>query len=199
MSHSHDAPSTRDFASPTREDDREAAEAERTGPEHHGGEPDADAVGPTPGTERDDHVEREGDGLRSGTLDDESTTGDAGTAGVAHDEHGEQDERATDHDADRTRAGGDGDDGGALLPADVDKDFQGRWDGVQARFVDDPRSAVEEADTLVASLMQELANGFARERDTLESQWSRGDDVSTEDMRIVLQRYRSFFRRLLSA
>ena len=145
-------------------------------------------------------MEREDDGIRSGTVDEEPTTGHAGTAGVEHDEHDEHGEhaRAADHDSDRSRAD-DGDDGGALLPADVDKDFQGRWDGVQARFVDDPRSAVEEADTLVASLMQELANGFARERDGLESQWSRGEDVSTEDLRVVLQRYRSFFRRLLSA
>jgi hypothetical protein len=66
-------------------------------------------------------------------------------------------------------------------------------------FVDDPRDAVENADALVAELMQRLADGFARERERLEGQWSRGEDVSTEDLRVVLQRYRSFFRRLLSA
>jgi hypothetical protein len=73
------------------------------------------------------------------------------------------------------------------------------WESIQANFVDDPRRAVEEADGLVANVMQQLADGFARERETLEGQWSRGEDVSTEDLRVALRRYRSFFQRLLSA
>jgi hypothetical protein len=87
----------------------------------------------------------------------------------------------------------------ALLPPDQGTDFQARWESIQTTFVDDPRDAVENADALVAELMQRLADGFARERERLEGQWSRGEDVSTEDLRIALQRYRSFFRRLLSA
>ncbi len=78
-------------------------------------------------------------------------------------------------------------------------DLRGRWSNVQTGFVDEPRRAVEEADKLVATVMQRLAEGFARERDTLEKQWDRGDNVSTEDLRIALQRYRSFFDRLLNA
>ena len=74
-----------------------------------------------------------------------------------------------------------------------------RWESIQVTFVDDPRRAVEEADELVAHVMQQLAEGFARERETLEGQWTRGEDVSTEDLRVALQRYRSFFQRLLSA
>ncbi len=73
-----------------------------------------------------------------------------------------------------------------------------RWLDVQTGFVDEPRSAVEQADTLVAEVMKRLAEGFATERRALEGQWSRGDDVSTEDLRIALRRYRSFFDRLLS-
>jgi hypothetical protein len=69
----------------------------------------------------------------------------------------------------------------------------------QTSFVDEPRRTVEEGDTLVAELMQRLANSFAEERQSLETQWDRGDDVSTEDLRVALQRYRSFFDRLLSA
>jgi hypothetical protein len=65
--------------------------------------------------------------------------------------------------------------------------------------VDEPRKAVEEADKLVASVMKRLAEGFANERSKLEKQWDRGDNVSTEDLRVALQRYRSFFDRLLSA
>ena len=74
-----------------------------------------------------------------------------------------------------------------------------RWSDVQSAFVDAPRKAVEGADKLVAAVMQELAEGFAKERSNLETQWAQGADVSTEDLRLVLQRYRSFFDRLLSA
>jgi hypothetical protein len=74
-----------------------------------------------------------------------------------------------------------------------------QWEEIQAEFVDEPRKAVQEADALVAELMQRLAQMFANERQQLESQWAGGDDVSTEDLRRGLRRYRSFFERLLSA
>lgn len=77
-------------------------------------------------------------------------------------------------------------------------DLHKRWDSIQAGFVDEPRSAVEQADSLVAGTMKRLAEMFAEERSGLESQWDRGDDVSTEDLRIALRRYRSFFGRLLA-
>jgi hypothetical protein len=92
----------------------------------------------------------------------------------------------------------DGDDA-RLLADDEGAELSRRWETIQVTFVDDPRRAVEEADGLVAHVMQQLADGFARERETLEGQWSRGEDVSTEDLRVALQRYRSFFQRLLSA
>ena len=76
-------------------------------------------------------------------------------------------------------------------------DFRSRWSNIQTAFVDEPRRAVEDADNLVASLMKKLAEGFANERSRLEGQWDRGDNVSTEDLRLALQRYRSFFDRLL--
>jgi hypothetical protein len=88
--------------------------------------------------------------------------------------------------------------GGSLLPADMDATFQQRWEEIQTRFVDEPRGAVEDADGLVANLMQQLAEGFAKERERLEAQWGRGEDISTEDLRVALQRYRTFFQRLLS-
>ncbi|HEU5404404.1 MAG TPA: hypothetical protein VFU86_23855 [Terriglobales bacterium] len=78
-------------------------------------------------------------------------------------------------------------------------DLRGRWSNVQTGFVDEPRRAVEEADKLVAAVMKRLAEGFANERSGLEKQWARGDNVSTEDLRVALQRYRSFFDRLLNA
>jgi hypothetical protein len=85
-----------------------------------------------------------------------------------------------------------------LFPPEEANELRQRWDGVQASFVDEPRRAVEEADSLVAGAMKRLAETFAAERATLEAQWDRGDHVSTEDLRIALQRYRSFFSRLLS-
>jgi hypothetical protein len=86
-----------------------------------------------------------------------------------------------------------------LLSAEASSSFQQRWEEVQTRFVDEPRGAVEQADGLVANLMQQLAEGFAQERERLEAQWDRGEDISTEELRVALQRYRSFFQRLLSA
>jgi hypothetical protein len=77
--------------------------------------------------------------------------------------------------------------------------FRERWANVQAGFVDEPRQMVEEADDLVGDLMRQLTAGFSEQRSKLEEQWSGGDEVSTEDLRVALTRYRSFFNRLLSA
>ncbi len=74
-----------------------------------------------------------------------------------------------------------------------------KWLAIQTKFIDEPRQSVEEADVLVASTIQRIAESFAGERAKLESQWAQGADVSTEDLRLALQRYRSFFDRLLSA
>jgi hypothetical protein len=87
---------------------------------------------------------------------------------------------------------------GHLLAADDAEAFQARWTDVQHGFVDAPRQAVEQADGLVAELMQHLAKTFADERGRLEGQWDRGGDVSTEDLRTAFQRYRLFFERLLT-
>lgn len=76
-------------------------------------------------------------------------------------------------------------------------EFRSQWAKIQTCFVDEPRGTVKDADTLVAVVMQRLAEGFANERSSLEKQWDRGDNVSTEDLRLALQRYRSFFDRLL--
>jgi hypothetical protein len=87
----------------------------------------------------------------------------------------------------------------AIFPENEAADLKRAWDEIQAGFVDEPRSAVQEADHLVAATMKRLAEMFAEERSGLEAQWDRGGDVSTEDLRLALQRYRSFFTRLLSA
>jgi len=85
-----------------------------------------------------------------------------------------------------------------LFPDTDSADFRRRWMEVQTSFVDEPRRAVQQADELVAGVMKMLAETFAREREGLEHQWDRGEDVTTEDLRVAMQRYRSFFDRLLS-
>ena len=85
-----------------------------------------------------------------------------------------------------------------LFPSNELQGLRTRWNDIQTGFVDEPRKAVEQADGLVASAMKRLAEVFAQERSGLEQQWDRGDNVSTEDLRVALQRYRSFFDRLLS-
>jgi hypothetical protein len=88
---------------------------------------------------------------------------------------------------------------GSLLPSDRTAEYRERWDGIQSRFVDDPRSSVEQADKLVIEVVQDLQMTFGSERRSLEDAWQRGDDVQTEDLRVALQRYRTFFDRLLAA
>jgi hypothetical protein len=85
-----------------------------------------------------------------------------------------------------------------LFPDDELHNFRAQWDHIQTSFVDEPRKAVEQADGLVANVVTRIAEQFANERSTLEGQWSRGDNVNTEDLRQALRRYRSFFDRLLS-
>lgn len=105
-----------------------------------------------------------------------------------------RDERRTmDRDSDA------GERGAAPFPRDRAAQLRSQWSEVQARFVDDPRAAVKEADGLVDEVIQELARQFADERARLEGQWGRNEKVATEDLRIALRRYREFFERLLAA
>jgi hypothetical protein len=78
------------------------------------------------------------------------------------------------------------------------QDFRSRWERIQSGFVDEPRTAVVKADELVANTIKRLAEVFATERHRMETEWDKTDNVSTEDLRIALRRYRSFFDRLLS-
>jgi hypothetical protein len=107
-------------------------------------------------------------------------------------------EVAGHHPGGGDQPGGNGESHAPLFDQAATGEYRSRWSIVQAGFVDEPRSAVKEADALVADVMKRLADTFAAERKSLETQWSRGDDVSTEELRLALRRYRSFFDRLLS-
>ena len=86
----------------------------------------------------------------------------------------------------------------ALFPPDAAAHFRNRWDQVQIGFVDDPRQAVQQADELVAEVMKSLASSFAEQRARLEAGLGRGEQANTENLRMALRGYRSFFERLLS-
>ncbi|MFZ0715603.1 hypothetical protein [Mycobacterium sp.] len=86
----------------------------------------------------------------------------------------------------------------ALFAGDDVADLRSRWAGVQAAFVDDPKECVQKADHLVSDLVEHLTTGFAQARSRLEEQWSRGQEASTEDLRVALMHYREFFDRLLA-
>jgi hypothetical protein len=85
----------------------------------------------------------------------------------------------------------------ALFSDDDLADLRARWAGVQAAFVDDPKDCVQKADALVSDLVEQLTTEFAQARSRLEDQWSRGEQASTEDLRLALMHYREFFERLL--
>jgi hypothetical protein len=85
-----------------------------------------------------------------------------------------------------------------LFTEDVQREFRTKWQNIQTGFVDEPRHAVEQADQLVAELMQQLAQSFSDQRSGLEKQWEQTDEVGTEDLRLALRRYRAFFERLLA-
>lgn len=86
-----------------------------------------------------------------------------------------------------------------LLEADGLQSVMSRWREIQADFVDEPKRAVHDADALVTELMERLTRHFAEEHERLASRWSGHETISTEDLRQGLQRYRSFFERLLAA
>ena len=86
----------------------------------------------------------------------------------------------------------------ALFQGPMAEEFRHRWDTIQIGFVDDPRAAVRNADELVAQVLHTLAGSFAEQRSHIESALGGEGQGNTENMRIALQRYRSFFQRLLS-
>lgn len=84
-----------------------------------------------------------------------------------------------------------------FLPEERMTALRERWNDVQAGFVDDPQNAVQQAHSLVTQLVDDLVQTFTQERSTLENQWKSGGEADTETLRVALQRYRSFFNRLL--
>jgi len=159
-------------------------------------------------TPASDEGDRSGEGARSTGRDrsgEDSTSTSPTTSGrqsASSAEGGASEDTATaERGADRAGAqrSPDRDDGQApLFAADEGDRLRGEWESVQAAFVDDPRAAVQRANALVSEVVQNLTESFTTAQSGLEQQWSQGEDVSTEDLRQALHRYRSFFDRLLN-
>jgi len=116
-------------------------------------------------------------------------------AAASEDDQGTREQRTT---AGRSASGAGSDPEATPLFAEHEAtQFRDRWGEVQAGFVDEPRRAVEQADGLVAEVMQRLAASFSDERSRLEASWGRGEETETEGLRQALRKYRSFFDRLL--
>ena len=86
----------------------------------------------------------------------------------------------------------------SVLSREQVDELRDRWNTIQTAFIDEPRRSVKDADALVASATKQLTEAFANQRSQLEKQWTRGDQVSTEELRVTLQQYRTFFSRLLA-
>jgi hypothetical protein len=149
------------------------------------GETEMQRMGGATSTATDDETLREGSSSdRGDTSTDTSTTTEERSSSTTTDPRSE------------AQANGERP---SLFGEDESRPFWDRWQQIQVRFVDEPRASVEQADALVVEVTQRLTSMFDRERTNLEGQWSRGEDVGTEDLRVALQRYRSFFERLLNA
>ena len=111
-----------------------------------------------------------------------------GTEGIAHPVERDEVREPSNRDSELS----------PLFSNEEESDFRNRWKDIQTGFVDEPRQSVEQADELIAKLLQRLAESFAEQRSHLEQQWEKSESASTEDLRLALRRYRSFFDRLLS-
>jgi hypothetical protein len=178
-------------------DDREAAlnrsdngDVDRPDDRDRAGDLDRpDDNGHSTQTDRSMESDRTMDGDR--TMDTDQSTGSTDT-----DRSMEMDRSTDDGSLDRSTddATTDAD---PLVPGEAAVDFKARWVVIQQGFVDDPRTAVTDADRLVGDVLQRLSTTFDEQHSGLERQWNDGEP-STEDLRSALQRYRAFFERLLT-
>ncbi|RKT53397.1 hypothetical protein [Saccharothrix australiensis] len=191
---------TDDFVPPEKRGHRESPTGERF--------PDPTGMGAADRVTDEDRPERvvdehDADARTSGSPDATGTTDTAGTTtGAAEPADATAGHHRTAENRDATAPGTGaaprGDDDEPLFTTGEADGFQGEWRALQADFVDDPRDAVRRADELVAQVIQSLATTFAEHKRSLEGQWQAGGEADTEELRLALRRYRSFFDRLLS-
>ena len=152
---------------------------------------DEKAAPPEVRERRDDSGDLEVERNREAQSDTRPAPDSTAASGPARDVAGDSSRQPTP-DAGTSRSDA------ALFDRDATQGYQDRWLVIQTEFVDEPRKAVEKAESLVGEVMTALTEGFAREHRDLEARWSGDREVSTEDLRLTIRRYRSFFNRLLS-
>lgn len=151
---------------------------------------------PAESTERTDSSTQNADaGRAAGSATDASDTPQP--AGERTDSAGST-PQSSPQGSESTARHADSSPGEALFAEHDLSSLRSRWADIQAAFVDDPQECVEKADSLVADVVARLTAGFAEARSRLEDQWGRGEDVSTENLRVALKRYRDVFERLLA-
>ncbi len=113
---------------------------------------------------------------------------------------GSQPQRSTEQDTATMASAGSstGHADAPVLPQAVTADLRDRWHTLQTRFVDDPEGTVEQADDLVAETIDRITAVFEEQRRDLEGHWRQGEEVSTEQLREAVQRYRTFFESMLT-
>lgn len=148
------------------------------------------------GSEKESHSSPAPPAIESQSPSATGRTGTGAATARAREAAGDALARAPEQTA--TRGSSEEERTAALFASNESNELRARWDSIQVGFVDEPRKAVEDADALVSATMKRLSEIFANERQTLEQQWDRRENISTEDFRVALQKYRSFFARLLS-
>ena len=143
-----------------------------------------ESTSPTRGTETTDSTET------TGSIRTEPSSGTTGSSTARTAPSAEERPSSTETTESSSRQ--------SLFAEDELSVLRLRWDEVQAGFVDDPRECVQKADGLVSDVVDRLTTGFSEARSRLEEQWARGEEGSTEDLRLALKRYREFFQRLLA-
>jgi len=127
------------------------------------------------------------------------TATDPAMGATAHDARADDtDSSATGRDAradDKTtgRAPGADDARKPLFGQREAEEFHTRWRELAATFVDEPKAAVREAESLVGKLMDELKDHLDEQKRSLS-----GDRTDTEELRIALRRYRSLADQILA-
>ncbi|MDG4805875.1 hypothetical protein O7634_03785 [Micromonospora sp. WMMD1120] len=83
-----------------------------------------------------------------------------------------------------------------LLDPDAAQGFRDRWRDVQLRFVDDPKAAAGEAQSLVEEAIQALSSALAAQKTALGG-WQDAGSADTEQLRMAVRNYRDFLDRVL--
>ncbi len=76
-------------------------------------------------------------------------------------------------------------------------ELQSRWKAIQVQFVDEPCSAVEQAEAFVAETSERVKQMLVDKQKVLGQQWLNHDEVTTEELRVIMQDYRTLLNQML--